>query len=213
MSELQQYVVNKPGWEIVRQSLYDSAVYAAAGQTQLSFFQAPVGQNGKTNSDTNMRLAGQLPTNQLFLIQEIDVYFFPTRPSVAAQLPAAFGAQAIAQIVNDAYVFNTGGTLTLFIGSKNYLQEAPLMKFPAARQFHIEAAAADATTAGANMQTRVNFAASVGRPYVIDPNITLIENQNFSVTLAWEEGATALPSGNPAKVFVSLEGSLARRSQ
>ena len=213
MAELQQYVVNRPGWEIIRQSLFDSTAYAAAGQTQLSFFQAPVGQAGKTDSDTNMRLAGQLPTNQIFLIQEIDVYFFPTRPTVAAQMPAAFGAQAVAQIINDAYVFNTAGNLTLFIGSKNYLQEAPLMKFPACRQFHIEGALADASTAAANLQARIAFGAAVGRPYVIDPNITLIENQNFSVTLSWPEGVQALPSGNPARVYVSLEGVLARRSQ
>lgn len=213
LTELQKFVVNRPGWEIVRQSLYDTNAYAAAGQTQLTFFAVPVGQSSKTSTDTNMTLAGQLPTNQNFLVQSIECYFFQTRPSVAAQLPAAFGAQAIAQIVNDAYVFNAGGTLTFLIGSKNYLQEAPLQKFPASRQFHVEAALADVTTAGANLQSRIAFAASVGRPYVIDPNITLVSNQNFTVTLTWPEGVVALPSGNPARVVVSLEGVLARRSQ
>lgn len=211
LSDFQKFVVNRQGWEIFRQGLYDTQAYPAAGSQQLTFFALPVGQGGKTRSDTNMELAGQLPTNKNFLLQWIEVLFFPTRPTVAAQMPAAFGAQAAAAIVNDAYIFRTSGNLVLFIGSKDYLTEAPLMKFPATKQFHVEAAAADATTAGANLQTRIAFADAVGRPYLLDPNITLIENQNFSVTLNWPEGAQAVTSA--ARVQVWLGGVLARRSQ
>ncbi len=209
ISEFQKFVVNRPGWEIIRQGLYDRQAYPAAGATQLNFFTAAPG--GRTLSDTNMTLAGQLPTNQNFLIQSIEILFFPTTPTVAAQMPAVFGAQAVAAIINDAYIFRRAGNLNLNIGSKSYLQEAPLGKFPASQQFHLEAAAADVSTAGANFQTRIAFADMIGRPYLVDPNITLVENQNFSVSLNWPEGVQAIT--NPASVYVTLAGVLARRSQ
>ncbi|MGZ7265373.1 hypothetical protein ACXWP3_09695, partial [Streptococcus pyogenes] len=57
-AELSKYSVNRPGWEAIKQSLYDYQAYAAAGQTNLTFFALPVGQSSKTLSDTNMTLAG-----------------------------------------------------------------------------------------------------------------------------------------------------------
>jgi len=206
-----EFNVNRPGWEKIRQSLYDSAAYPAAGVTQLNFFAQPVGQAGKTLSDTNLELAGQLPTNKVFLVQAVEIYFFPTTPTVAADMPAAFGAEAVAAIVNDAYIFWRSGNLRFLIGSKDYLQEAPLQKFPSSRQFHLEATVADASTAAADLQSRIAFASSVGRPYQLDPPVLLIENQNFSVTLNWPEGLQAIT--NPARIVTSLEGVLVRRSQ
>lgn len=210
MSFFNQYGVNRPGWEIIRQGLFDSAAYAAAGQSVLTFFQTPNGSGGKTLSDTNMTLAGQLPTAQAFLVEAIEILFLPTVPAVAAQNPAAFGAQAVANIVNDAYVFFRTGYLNFVIGSKPYLQEGPLGKFPSSRNFHTEAAAADISTTGANMQTRIAFAHSLGKPYNLVP-LTLTSNQNFSVTLNWPEGVQ--PITNPGRVVVTLEGCLARQSQ
>lgn len=207
-----QFNVNRPGWEKIKQSLYDRVAYPAAGSTQLTFFATPVGGNGKTLSDTNMQLAGQLPTNQSFLVDCVEIMFWPTTPTVTAQMPAAFGAGAVSQIVNDAYIFNRAGNLNFVIGSKSYLQEAPLGKFPSRTQYHIEAAAADATTAAAAQQTRIAFAAQVGRPYDLKPMpVLLTSNQNFSVTLNWPEGLQAIT--NPASVFVHLYGTLLRRSQ
>jgi len=211
-AQLSKYSVNRPGWEAIRQSLYDTQAYAAAGQTQLSYFSLPVGQGGKTLSDTNMSLAGQLPKNQEFLVQSIEVVFYPTTPTVAAQMPGAFGAQAAASLVNDAYIFGRSGSLNLTIGSKPYLQEAPLGRFPAKAHFCLDAALADATTAGADMQSRVAFGYSAGRPYMLDPAPLLLpENQNFSITLSWPEGVQAIT--NPARVQVILDGILYRRSQ
>lgn len=211
-AQLSKYSVNRPGWEAIKQSLYDYQAYAAAGQTNLTFFALPVGQSSKTLSDTNMTLAGQLPKNQEFLIQSIEVFFSPTRPSVAAQMPAAFGAQAIAQIVNDSYIVGAGGNLTLTIGSKPYLQEAPLGRFPQKAAFTVEGALADVTTAGASLQSRIAFGQWRGRPYLLDPAPLLLpENQNFSVSLAWPEGVQAIT--NPGRIGVILDGILYRRSQ
>lgn len=211
-AQLSKYSVNRPGWEAIRQSLYDFQAYQAAGVTQLTFFALPAGQGGKTLSDTNMTLAGQLPKNQEFLVQSIEVVFLPTTPTVAAQMPAAFGAQAVAQIVNDAYIFGRSGNLNLTIGSKPYLQEAPLGRFPQKAHFAVDAALADVSTAAGNQQSRVSFGFWTGRPYLLDPAALLLpENQNFSITLAWPEGVQAI--SNPARVGVILDGILYRRSQ
>lgn len=209
--QLQQYSVNRPGYEAITQTLFDSSAYAAAGQTQLQFFTIPQGQSSKTASDTNMTLAGQLAAGLEFLVQSIELLFLPTTPTVAAQMPAAFGAQAIAQIVNDAYIFSRSGNLTFNILAKTYLQEAPLGRFPPKTYFDVSAALADVTTAGANLQSRIAYGKSGGRPYILKAPILLISNQNFNVTLAWPEGVQAIT--NPAKVFCILDGIMYRKSQ
>jgi len=218
-NQLAKYSVNRDGWEAVRQSLYDSQQYAAAGATQLSFFNLPVGQGTswagggtKNLSDTNMTLAGQLPANQEFLIQSIEILFEPTTPTVAAGMPAVFGAQLVDTFINDTYIFRRSGNLTLVIGSKPYLQEAPLMRFPAKTHFEVQAALADVTTAGANFQSRIGVARASGRPYLLSPvDILLPQNQNFNVTLNWPEGVQAIV--NPARCFIVLDGILYRKSQ
>lgn len=213
-AELGKYSVNRAGWEAVRQSLYDFQAYAAAGQAQLTFFALPKGQGApvKTESDTNMTLAGQIPANQEFLAQSIEIHFFPTVPAVAAQNPAAFGAQAAALLLNDVYLVGRTGNLNLTIGSKPYLQEAPLGRFPAKTGFELDAALADVTTAGANLQSRIAFGRWTGRPYLLSPaDLLLTANQNFSVTLNWPEGVQAI--SNAARIGVVIDGIMYRRSQ
>lgn len=214
--DLSAFDVNRPGWETVRQTLYDSQQYVAAGATQLSFFQVPIGQGTswagggtKSRSDTNMLLAGNLPANQEYLVQSIEVEFFPTTPTVAAAMPAANGATAIAVLINDAYIFRRAGNLILTIGSKDYLTEAPLSKFPTKTRFELHAAVSNTT---ATNDERIAFGDIVGRPYNIAPaSLRLVSNQNFAVTLNWPEGVQAI--SNPARVFVRFDGILYRRSQ
>lgn len=216
--ELNAFAVNRLGWEAIRQSLYDSTAYPAAGIAQMTFFQVPVGQGtgfggaAKSYSDTNMQLAGQMPANQVYLVQSIEIMLEPTTPTVAAQMPAAFGAQAAAAIVNDAYIFRRSGNLNFFIGAKSYLQEAPLMRFPSKARFNLDGALSDTTTAAAASQNRLAFGDSGGRPYILTPgDIQLESSQNFYVQLSWPEGLQVIT--NPARVFVILDGVLYRRSQ
>lgn len=218
LQQLQKYVVNREGWEVIRESLFDSAVYAAAGQNTLSFFSTPIGQGVsaftgvKTASDTNMNLAGQLPANQGFLVEAVEVLFTPATPTVAAGMPAVFGAQLAATSINDAYIFRRSGNLNFTIGSKPYIQDGPMMKFPASTDFQVNAALADVSSTAANLQSRIGYAKSAGRPYALNgAPIFLTANQNFNVTLAWPEGLQAIT--NPARVVVSLFGLLYRRSQ
>jgi len=211
IAQLATFQVTLPGYEAITQSLYDRLTYAAAGQTQLGFFATPNGQGGKTLSDTNMQLAGQLAANNQFLIQSVELRFVPTTPTVAAAMPAAFGAGAVAVQVNDSYIFYRAGNLVLNIGNKVYLQEAPLGKFPSKAYFTVNAAVADATTAAANLQSRIAYGHSDGRPYLLKAPLLLEQNQSFGVTLNWPEGVQAI--SNPAQVQCVLDGIFYRKSQ
>lgn len=211
IAQLANFQVTLPGYEAITQSLYDTLAYAAAGQTQLGFFATPNGQGGKTLTDTNMQLAGQLPANNQFLIQSVELKFLPSRPTVVGAMPASFGAQAIAVLVNDAYLFGSGGNLTLTVGNKTYLQEAPLGRFPAKTTFDLSAAAADVTTAGASLQTRIAYGQAGGRPYLLKAPLLLEPSQSFGLTLNWPEGVVAIV--NPARVVAILDGIFYRKSQ
>lgn len=214
-----RYSVTNEKWEVIRQDLYDSAVYPAAGTNQLTFFSVQKGQGtgfggvaGKTLSDTNMTLSGQVPTNQSYLVKGVSLMFQPTTPTVAAQMPAFFGAQAAASILNDGYIFWRAGNIVFIIGSKPYLEEAPLGKFPPRTYFDVSGALADTTTAAGASQSRIAFPNQKGQPYHISPaDLRLEANMNFGLTLNWPEGLQAIT--NPARVFLILHGLLYRRSQ
>lgn len=211
MAQLGQYNVTLPGYEAITQTLYDYQAYPALGQTQLTFFAVPVGQGGKTLEDTNMTLAGQLPANQQFLITSVEVLFFPTTPTVAAGMPAVYGADAVAAQINDSYVVARSGYLRMIIGSKDYLIEAPLGRFPGKTQYEITAAAVASNAAtGTATQSRIAYGKSGGRPYALRAPLRLTENMNFSVSLNW---AAAVGIANPGRIGVVLDGILYRKAQ
>lgn len=206
LDQLAQYNVNRADQvEGIRSSLYDSLTYAQAGQTQLSFYQQPKGQGGKTYADTNMTAAGALASPQSFLIETIQLYFFPTAA------PGTFGAQITPTFTNDVYNFyKKGGWLELYIGSKAYLDEAPLMKFPPRGGLGGFTTASDQTTIAAASQTLVNYASAGGPVYELDPPILLVPTQNFVVTLNWP---TAVAISAAATVVCQMGGVLYRNSQ
>lgn len=213
IAELKQYAVNQPGvYEITRQTLYDFASYAAAGQTSLNFFQLPQGQAGKTKADTNMETAGSLPSPKHFIVSSIEIMFFP---GVEPGQYSSAGLVAT-EFANDVYALMKGGFLDFFIGSKSYLTEAPLGKFPPKTGLEIAAAYAvdrkQTTAANATDQLSMDYARLCGRPYYIEPEITIVPTQNFNVTLNWPV-AIPLPSGQPARIGVVLDGLLYRLAQ
>jgi hypothetical protein len=100
--------------------------------------------------------------------------------------------------------------LELFIGSKAYLDESPLLKFPPANGLSGFAALSDTTTAGASQGTSVTYASAGGMPYELNPPILLVPTQNFKVTLNWPTVQTLTANAN---VVVNLSGVLYRNSQ
>jgi hypothetical protein len=234
-SYLRRFAVNRPGQpEVIRQTLYDAELYPLAGQQQILLFQrqigagfttaigAPVG-TPKTLADTNMTLAGQLPALLNFVLQSIELRFEAGLSNVAqtwtparwaeAQDPASLvAANAFLNAAEDFRQFAQSGWLVLRIGNKDYLTEAPLNRFPSKTRYDEFAAfAADGPIA-----TPAVYRSQVqdigGRPYFIDPPISLMSNQNFSVTLNFPAPLPTV-SGFNGKVSCVLDGFTFRASQ
>lgn len=221
-------VTNPSQSEIVRQRFYDYLLYPTAGATQFSFFSQPVGQGlttalggtagtSKTLFDTNLELPNTLPSGKAFMIESIEVIFFPGSVSTANTYtlasPVIFNATAAAAAQSqlaDVNSFYQSGMLELNILSKNYLRETPLLAFPPKANFNLDAAVASnsATTA---LNGAVNMRAA-GRPYYIEPTIALQPAVNFEVILRFP-AAVATPSGFNARVGVILDGYFMRASQ
>lgn len=206
VGELNRYNVNRAGQaEGIVQPLYDYQTYLAAGQTSMTFFAQPIGQGNKTLADTNMEGAGQMPAPKEQLVTSIQVVFFP------GSNPGTFGPQTVANNWNDANAVFQSGYLDFFIGSKSYLQDAPLGKFSNDFRLAGSAALADTTTAGANGHSMIDYATFAGTPYNISP-VRLTSNQNFKVTLNWPT-AVALPSTVDGRIGIILVGFQYRLSQ
>lgn len=212
-----QFAVTTQIVEVISQSLYDSAAYPAAGVAQLTFFQQAAGGGvgvisgaAKGYEDTNM-ISAPLSAGMAYIITTLEIDFQPDIPFVVAQLPAVFGAQAAASLVNDAWKFRATGFFQLNMLQKPYMTEGPLMKFPASNDFEVDGAAADVSTPGAAMQTRIAYGRAMGPPYVLSPNNILIApTMAFNATLNWSTLATI---ANPARVFVRFMGQLLRVAQ
>jgi len=205
LQELQQYNPNLPdAIEALWQPFYDMQSYPTAGQTQLLFFQIPQGQSSKTLSDTNMTLAGQFPAPTAFLCTALQVLFMPGFANAASNTFAAGTANAN---LNDVVKVADAGFLQLTIGSKVYLTDAPLGKFPP--NFSIGGLQAYAGTFAATNGVSSDFARAIGRYYEITP-LLIPMNQNFSVALNWP---TAVATTAIGRIAVILDGFYYRQSQ
>jgi hypothetical protein len=214
-ADAEKYKVNRSQeYEVTRQSLYDFQTYAAAGQTSLTFFQVPIGQGGKTIADTNLELAGQLPAPKYFLVESIELYLHPADAPVTIANSAASPDSVVTNYANDVNAVGQSGSLDFFIGSKSYLQEAPLERFPPKTRLYAEFAfAKNATSAGAETSNQLagDYAAFAGRPYFLDPyKVLLAPTQNFNVTLTWP---AAVAVSADARIGVVMDGVLYRLSQ
>jgi len=201
------YNVNRAGQpEVIWQPQYDYQAYPGAGATQFTFFQTPVGQAGTTLADTSMVAAGQMPRPQEFLVTGIQVYFKP--PNAVAR--AALAATVVQENWNDVNDILYGDAwLELFIGSKSYLDDGPLGKFP--MQFGIRGGGwrAGSTTVDIN-SAFIDYAQACGRYYSVTP-VKLPANQNFKVTLNFPAAIAASTTGGT--IGVILDGFLYRLSQ
>jgi hypothetical protein len=195
--------------EMLTQPLYSYQLYPAAGAQVLTFFQN-ANTGAVTLEDTNMQLPGQLPAPQAFLIQAIGVDFLS---GLTAAAPVIFGAQAATGQANDMFSVLRRGVFTLTVGSKDYGTVAPLMALPPRSHMGASFGASDATTAGANMQLRMNVGYAQGPVWQINP-ILLQPSMAFRATISFPGGAVALPSTDAlARIGVIFYGTLYRPPQ
>jgi hypothetical protein len=211
LSDPGKYKVNVPKTlEYINQPLYSYQLYPAAGAVTLSFFQSPAGGT-VTREFTNMELAAQLPSPQMFLIQGIGIDYLPGTttglPVLGPRADANTGA------LNDFYTIMRAGVLTLSIGSKQYFQMAPMLALPPRAHMDGVAAAATNLTIGAATQTIMQIGFSTGPVFKPVP-LLLESSQNFNVSINFPGGAIATPSTDAlAKIGVILYGTLYRPAQ
>lgn len=203
-----QWSVNMtPTMEAISQPLYSYQAYPAVGGNVFTFFQTPA-TGAITAEDTNMQLAAQLPAPQKFLIQGIGIDFL-------SGLAPVLGPRADAAIstANDFYAVLRRGVFNLTVGSKAYLDMAPLMALPPRAHFDMNSAVTSATTPAGALQTIMSAAWSEGD--VFRPIPVLLEaGQNFKCTLGFPAGPVALPSADAAaRIGVILYGTLYRSPQ
>jgi hypothetical protein len=228
-SEINSFRVTNPGQsEVIRQRLYDYNLYPTAGAQQINFFSQPIGQGltsavgavagqPKTKLDTNIVLANTLPSGQQYLIESIEVLFMPGSVATAnTYTPAALAsflaatAATVAGPVNDVNTVYQSGVLELNILSKTYLQETPLLAFPPKAHFELDAAS---SSTSATMGVLVHqLAKAAGRPYFLEPPISLQPATNFGVSVTWP-AAVATGSGFNGRIGVILDGYFERASQ
>ena len=221
-------VTNPSQSEVIRQRLYDFQLYPTAGVSQLTFFQNPIGTgittalgatvgSAKTVADTSQELAGTLPSGKAFLIESLEVVFFPgssaSANTYAVAAPGQFSATASTALLlqaSDVNIIYQAGVLELNILSKNYVRETPLLSFPPKANYNLDAAIAT-NSATTGEVASINMRAA-GRPYFVEPSIALQPAVNFEIVIKFP-GVVATPSGFNGRIGVILDGYTMRASQ
>lgn len=153
--------------DVVTEPLYDSALYAAAGQAKLTFFAQQVGQGvtafggagAKTYCDTNMETAGILPQGWEMSVQGIALIAWATSATQQVDTQLALHAAAF----------------QLFIGTK------PWFTVPAKM---LTGGAGLDGTAHATVGTH-NGVADPRAIYPLKDPISIRSQQSFKVELTW----------------------------
>lgn len=217
LDQVSKFNVNRVGAEeALWWPLYDYQTYTAStGHTQLTFFSNPIGQGTtshpgstgpKTRADTNLTNAGLLPNPQRFYCVSVEIDFWPGSAVNASGAIATNGLNW-----QDVNAVAKSGYLEFRIGSKDYVVDGPVGKFPPTTRLAGAAALADATTAASALHSQIDYATMAGQPYEISP-FWIPSNQNFSVSVNWPNAVT-LPSTVNARIGVRLNGFLYRLAQ
>jgi len=196
--------------------LYDSATYAAAGQTQLNFFALPIGQGTttapgatgtKTEADTNLTNAGLLPKGNRFYCTGLEFTLWPgSNPGRGAVADATAGFNW-----NDVNAVAKSGVVRFRIQNRDYTLDSPLGNFPSVTRLAGVAAMSTNLTTGAATFSEIDYASFAGMPYNIVP-VYIESNQAFSVQVTWP-AVVALPSAAAGRLFCRLRGRLIRDAQ
>lgn len=188
--------------DVTVQPLYDTATIPAAGIATLTFFQSPLGQaggnftaaaSGKVLADTNMDLAGQLPSGQNFAIMG-----FRAQPAFTLTLA-------------DAQNWSTGSWFVFTVGQKPYLR-VPTDTIPAGAGPFANTIAAGTSTAAHGLPVLAN-----GFKVGMKP-LELSSTTNFNATLNWAtaQAVTSTTAHQPAAglpVRIYLDGFFYRAVQ
>jgi hypothetical protein len=179
------------GKDIITQPLYDSGTFTSASTTALTFFSTPLGSGttswggtaAKNLVDTNMVLAGQLPSPWTFDIFTVQVQL---QPNITAA---------------DAVALMNAVSFELIIGAKTWLQIPAICL----------AGGAGINPSGVTTSVSSNGFPDPRSVFALSRPITLLENENFAGRLVWNAAVTLAVS--PQAVRVLFGGELSRSIQ
>lgn len=190
------------GQEVITQPVYDSVTFAAAAaMAKTTLFQTPIGQNGKTLAQTNMQLAGQLPSPQRITVRSI-------------QLGISMNTAPV-----DVNNILENVSLTFIVGKKPML-EVPCHYLTAGCGGMVNAAAQVGTAPAGSAPL---FSTSNGVPdqnnrFWLSVPFTIEQGETFQVVLVPETAfnfaaGAANPAGVGATIRVAFSGELYRAIQ
>lgn len=217
-ADLERYKTTLPLQDAIWNPLYDYQTYPNAGALNFTFFSVQKGQGttsafggagAKTILDTNMQAPGQMPAGNKFLVEGIEIEFWPgSTPGLNAA--AAPTAAQFARNWDDVYTVLRNGALVFNIQNRDYVTDAPLMKFPTTTRLTGVAAYSETANATATFG-QIEYAAGVGAAYSITP-VLLDSNFAFSVVVSFP-ALIPLPSAVDGRIGCRLAGRLIRNAQ
>lgn len=173
---------------VIDNPVYDTISIPAAATTLATFFQTPQGAGtsaygavAKHLADTNMTIAGSLPSPQALLVRAIMV-------SVAPNVTLA-----------DMILLLRSGAFELTVGSKPFLQ-CPIEWLPAGLGMFTGGSAT--TVAATTITTTNNGVPDTRSCRVLTEPIPIGTNENFNARLTWPVAIT-LGAATPVKVYLA----------
>lgn len=187
--------------DTIAETLFDRQTYPANPSWDKKFFQTPMGQNGKTEAETNMYLAGQLPREQRFLVYALDIVFLPSAGLSKEQRRADINAVARA------------GLVEFRIQDRVYAKAAPLAAVPAAVYWSKDKNASEDSNFIETMRAQLSeqfaetdYGAFGGKPFDMVP-LFIESMDSFEVRVT---KLAPLPSGEDGTLWCRLHGRLMR---
>jgi len=204
-------------WQLQRKAYYSYVPYPVAGAAQLNFFGDALGNNGVTLQQTNP------PKNNSFgqvhmLVKSIQMRYYVPNP----ELDSFNGTQAETIAADLIAGFAQAGVLLFNIGSRQY-STIPLpfqycssgMGEPKVISAGLQAltlaeAAPPTLTASRTGPANVELASRNKGKYVVDPNVLIEADQNFSMVLGFPSGlvpvlATGIINDTTNRLYVGVE--------
>lgn len=199
--------VFKPGEsEVISQALWERLTYVSAATTQLVFFpRVPANEFAG-----NLQLAGQLPSNNYFLIMSIRIAPFP---DVTETADAATAAGAADGALQDVTALVRQGIAQLRVGDKDYGGPWPLFMLPGGGGGWGSMGNVGTSAAGSASQFQhgLNGAPDPRQVYSLPVPLMIPPLYNFSMQLNWPAALTLV--GGNTDIFVILDGEIMRPVQ
>jgi len=178
-------------FQAIRRQFYSYVQYGT-GSTQFNFFGSAVGNAGQNRQLTNMPLAGSFGTSHFLLKAIRTKYFVNANLTPASYTGVDADAGLFADFVNG---FAQAGELEFNVNAKNFVQIIkPFLNAPPA-DGRIDFLSAGQVDANTDQYPYAELNRRSENIYLVDPELFIAAQQNFSCNIAYPSGAIAPRGG------------------